>query len=156
MHDGESKRLYFISAKPESVGFSSDRLARLDTFLQQAIDRGDLPNAVTFIARKGKVIHYKAYGFRNIEKQIPLKTTDIFRIASQSKAVTTVALMTLYEEGKFGLDEPVSKYIQAFKDPMVIETLILPILIRVRPQKRDLHPPVVESYRRYPYVTLFT
>ena len=121
-HDGDSKRLYFISAKPESVGVSSDRLARLDTFIQQAIDRGDLPNAVTFIARKGKVIHYKAFGFRDIEKKIPLKTTDIFRIASQSKAVTTVALMTLYEEGKFGLDEPVSKYIQAFKNPRVIET----------------------------------
>ena len=121
-HDGESKLFYFISAKPESVGFSSDRLARLDTFLQQAVDRGDLPNAVTFIARKGKVIHYKAYGFRNIEKKIPLKTSDIFRIASQSKAVTTVALMTLYEEGKFGLDEPVSRYIPAFKNPRVIES----------------------------------
>src|SRR4030042_3223300 len=98
--ESEGKRLYFISAKPESVGFSSDRLARLDTFLQHAVDRGDLPNAVTFIASKGRVIHYKAFGFRNIENKIPLKTTDIFRIASQSKAVTTVALMTLYEEGK--------------------------------------------------------
>jgi CubicO group peptidase (beta-lactamase class C family) len=121
-HNGENKHLYFISARPESVGFSSDRLARLDTFLQQAVDRGDLPNAVTFIARRGKVIHNKAYGFRDIEKMIPLKTSDIFRIASQSKAVTTVALMTLYEEGKFGLDEPVSHYIQAFKNPRVIES----------------------------------
>jgi CubicO group peptidase (beta-lactamase class C family) len=77
---------------------------------------------VTFIVRKGKVIHNKAYGFRNIEKKIPLKTTDIFRIASQSKAITSVALMTLYEEGKFGLDEPISKYIPAFKNPRVIET----------------------------------
>lgn len=121
-HNGENKHLYFISARPESVGFSSDRLARLDTFIQQAVDRGDLPNAVTFIARRGKVIHNKAYGFRDIEKKIPLKTSDIFRIASQSKAVTTVALMTLYEEGKFGLDEPVSHYIQAFKNPRVIES----------------------------------
>jgi CubicO group peptidase (beta-lactamase class C family) len=121
-HDVEGKRLYYVSARPESVGFSSGRLARLDTFLQQAIDRGDIPNAVTFIARKGKVIHYRAYGFRNIEEKIPLKTSDIFRIASQSKAVTTVALMTLYEEGKFGLEEPVSNYIPAFKNPRVIET----------------------------------
>jgi CubicO group peptidase (beta-lactamase class C family) len=120
VHDSESKHLYFVSAKPESVGFSSDRLARLDSFLKQAIDRGDLPNAVTFIARKGKVIHNKAYGFRDIENKIPLKTNDIFRIASQSKAVTSVALMTLYEEGKFGLDEPVSKYIPAFKNPKVL------------------------------------
>jgi CubicO group peptidase (beta-lactamase class C family) len=121
-HDNEGKRLYYVSAKPESVGFSSFRLARLDTFLQQAVDRGDLPNAVTFIARKGKVVHYKAYGFRNIENKIPLQTTDIFRIASQSKAVTSVALMTLYEEGKFGLDEPVYKFIPAFKNPRVFET----------------------------------
>lgn len=121
-HDNEGKRLYYVRARPESVGFSLYRLARLDSFLQQAVDRGDLPNAVTFIARKGKVIHYKAYGYRNIENNIPLKTTDIFRIASQSKAVTSVALMTLYEEGKFGLDEPVSKYIPAFKNPRVLET----------------------------------
>jgi len=122
-NEGEGKRLYYVSAKPESVGFSSDRLARLDTFLQDAVDRGDIPNAVTFIACKGRVIHYKAFGFRDIENKIPLKTTDIFRIASQSKAVTTVALMTLYEEGKFGLDEPVSKYIPAFKNPQVFETV---------------------------------
>jgi CubicO group peptidase (beta-lactamase class C family) len=120
--DGDNKHMYFISAKPESVGISSSRLARLDTFLQQAIDRGNLPNAVTFIVRKGKVIHYKAYGYRNIENNIPLKTTDIFRIASQSKAITSVALMTLYEEGRFWLDDPVSDYIPAFKNPRVLET----------------------------------
>jgi CubicO group peptidase (beta-lactamase class C family) len=121
-NDGEGKHLYFVSAKPESAGFSTNRLARLDTFLQQAVNRGDLPNAVTFIVRHGKVIHNKAYGFRNIEKMIPLKTTDIFRIASQSKAITSVALMTLYEEGRFGLDEPVSKYLPAFKNPRVFES----------------------------------
>jgi CubicO group peptidase (beta-lactamase class C family) len=120
--DSDNKHMYFISAKPESVGISSSRLARLDTFLQQAIDQGNLPNAVTFIVRKGKVVHYKAYGYRNIENNIPLKTTDIFRIASQSKAITSVALMTLYEEGRFWLDDPVSNYIPAFKNPRVLET----------------------------------
>ncbi|MBN2274398.1 MAG: beta-lactamase family protein [Bacteroidales bacterium] len=118
----DNKYMYFISAKPESVGFSSNRLARLDTFLQQAVDRGDIPNAATFIVRKGKVVHYKAFGFRDIEKNIPLETTDIFRIASQSKAIISVALMTLYEEGRFWLDEPVSKYIPAFRNPTVLET----------------------------------
>jgi CubicO group peptidase (beta-lactamase class C family) len=121
-HDSDGRHIYYIRAKPESAGFSSARLARLDTFLQHAIDRGDIPNAVTFIARKGKIVHYKAFGFRNIEKKIPLKTNDIFRIASQSKAITSVGLMTLYEEGKFGLDEPVSNYITAFKNPGVMET----------------------------------
>jgi len=120
--DGDTKRMFFVSAKPESVGISSSRLARLDTFLQQSVERGLIPNAATFIVRKGKVVHYKAFGYRNIENNIPLKTTDIFRIASQSKAIITVALMTLYEEGRFWLDEPVSNYIPAFKSPTVLET----------------------------------
>jgi len=137
--DGENKRMYFISARPESVGFSSNRLARLDTFLQQAIDKGYLPNAVTFIARKGKVVHYKAYGYRNIENNIPLKTTDIFRIASQSKAIISVALMTLYEEGRFWLDEPISKYIPAFKNPRVLETFNpLDSTYTARPAKSEI------------------
>ncbi|MBN1416959.1 MAG: beta-lactamase family protein [Bacteroidales bacterium] len=117
-----SKHLYVITARPESVGFSSSRLAQLDTFLQQAVDKGLLPNAVTFVVRKGKLVHHKAFGYRNIENKIPLEVSDIFRIASQSKAITSVALMTLYEEGKFWLDEPVSNYITAFKNPGVIET----------------------------------
>ena len=120
--DNGNKHIFFVSAKPESAGFSSSRLARLDTFLQEAVDKGIIPNAVTFIVRKGKVVHYKAFGYRNIEKKIPLETTDIFRIASQSKAIISVALMTLYEEGRFWLDEPVSKYIPAFKNPRVIQT----------------------------------
>jgi CubicO group peptidase (beta-lactamase class C family) len=116
----ESKPQYFISAAPESVGFSSIRLARLDTFLKQAIDQKKIPNAVCFIARKGKVVYKKAYGFRNIEDSIPVQINDVFRIASQSKAIISVALMTLYEEGKFWLDDPVSKYIPSFSSPEVL------------------------------------
>ncbi len=116
----ESKPQYFVSATPESVGFSSIRLARLDTFLKHAVEQGKIPNAVSFIARKGKVVYKKAYGFRSIEDSIPVQVTDIFRIASQSKAIISVALMTLYEEGKFWLDDPVSKYIPAFSNPEVL------------------------------------
>lgn len=116
----ESKPQYFISATPESVGFSSIRLARLDTFLKRAVDQGRIPNAVSFIARKGKVVYKKAYGFRSIEDSIPVQINDIFRIASQSKAIISVALMTLYEEGKFWLDDPVSKYIPSFSNPEVL------------------------------------
>ncbi len=116
----ESKPQYFISATPESVGFSSIRLARLDTFIKQAVDQRKIPNAVCFIARKGKVVYRKAYGFRNIEDSIPVQINDIFRIASQSKAIISVALMTLYEEGKFWLDDPVSKYIPSFSNPEVL------------------------------------
>ncbi len=112
---------YFSAAKsPEEVGVSTSRLNRLDSFLNDYIARGILPNAVTFIARKGKVVHHKAFGFSNLEKKTPLKKDDIFRIASQTKAMTSLAVMLLYEEGKFLLDEPISNYIPAFKNPTVL------------------------------------
>ncbi|WP_077920783.1 serine hydrolase [Spirosoma sp. 209] len=105
---------------PTEAGFSAERLKRLDTFLQGLVDQGIAPNAVTFVARRGKVVHYKAFGYSNLEKKTPLKRDDIYRIASQSKAITTVALMTLFEEERFLLDDPISKYIPAFKNPKVL------------------------------------
>jgi CubicO group peptidase (beta-lactamase class C family) len=105
---------------PAEAGFSGERLKRLDTWLQSLIDQGIAPNAVTFVAHRGKVVHYKAFGYSNLEKKTPLKRDDMYRIASQSKAITTTALMTLFEEEKFLLDEPISKYIPAFKNPKVL------------------------------------
>lgn len=111
----------FTPAKsPAEVGFSAGRLKRLDAFLQGLIDQGIAPNAVTFVARHGKIVHHKAFGYSNLAKKTPLKRDDIYRIASQSKAVTTVALMTLLEEERFLLDDPISKYIPAFKNPKVL------------------------------------
>ena len=111
----------FILAKsPDEAGFSAERLKRVDTWLQGIIDQDIAPNAVTFIAHRGKIVHYKAFGYSNLAKKIPVKRDDLFRIASQSKAITTVTLMTLYEEEKFLLDDPISKYIPAFKNPNVL------------------------------------
>lgn len=111
----------FTTAKsPAEAGFSADRLKRLDSWLQSLIDQGLAPNAVTFVAHRGKVVHYKAVGYSNLEKKTPLKRDDFYRIASQSKAITTVTLMTLFEEEKFLLDDPISKYIPAFKGPKVL------------------------------------
>ena len=111
----------FTTARsPADAGFSADRLKRLDTWLQGLIDKDIAPNAVTFIAHRGKIVHYKAFGYSNLEKKIPLKRDDLYRIASQSKAITTTTLMTLYEEEKFLLDDPISKYIPAFKNPKVL------------------------------------
>jgi CubicO group peptidase (beta-lactamase class C family) len=104
----------------ESVGFSSERLARLDSFLIDYVKKGIMPNAITFVARHGKVVHYKAYGWKNIEKKEPLEQNSIFRIASQTKALTSVGLMMLYEKSKFLLNDPVSKYIPEFKNPQVL------------------------------------
>ncbi|GAB4006982.1 serine hydrolase domain-containing protein [Spirosoma migulaei] len=111
----------FTPAKsPAEAGFSADRLKRLDTWLQNLIDKDIAPNAVTFVAHRGKIVHYKAFGYSNLAKKTPLKRDDLYRIASQSKAITTVTLMTLYEEEKFLLDDPISKYIPAFKNPKVL------------------------------------
>ncbi|GAB4032318.1 serine hydrolase domain-containing protein [Spirosoma jeollabukense] len=113
---------FTIAKSPADAGFSADRLKRLDTWLQDLIDKDIAPNAVTFVAHKGKIVHYKAFGYSNLAKKIPLKRDDLYRIASQSKAITTVTLMTLFEEEKFLLDDPISKYIPAFKNPKVLVT----------------------------------
>lgn len=111
---------FTIARSPAEAGFSTERLKRLDAFLQGLIDEGIAPNAVTFVAHRGQVVHYKAFGYSNIEKKTPLKRDAIYRIASQTKAITTVTLMTLFEEEKFLLDDPISKYIPAFKNPEVL------------------------------------
>ncbi len=102
--------------------FDTERLKRLDSVFTKLVEKGEIPHAVTFVAHKGRVIHNKAYGWRNIEKQIPCTTSDYFRMASQTKAITVVGLLTLLEEGKFQLDEPVKKYIPEFANPKVIES----------------------------------
>jgi CubicO group peptidase (beta-lactamase class C family) len=105
---------------PEEVGFSSERLKKLDAHFQDIVDKGIAPNIVTLVARKGKIVHEKAFGYSSLENRTPLKKDDIFRIASQSKLITTVGLMMLFEEGKFFLDEPISKYIPSFKNTKVL------------------------------------
>ncbi len=110
-------------SNPADVGFSANRLAYIDALLSKYIQTGIMPNAVTFIARKGKVVHYKAYGYKNIERKELLKKDDIFRIASQTKALTSVALMMLYEKGMFLLDDPIEQYIPEFKNTKVLLSL---------------------------------
>ncbi|MFN4145261.1 MAG: serine hydrolase domain-containing protein [Runella sp.] len=130
----------FTTAKtPEEVGFSSERLKKLDRLLEGFVNQGIAPNAVTFIARRGKIVHFKAFGYSHLEKKTPLKKDDIFRIASQTKALTTVALLTLYEEGRFLLEDPVSKYIPAFKNPRVLESYDkTSLMFTTRPAKREI------------------
>lgn len=102
-------------------GISPDRLKRIDALLQEYVDKGWMPGAVALVARDGKIIYHKAVGYSNIEGKKPLVKDAIFRIASQTKAITSVGVMMLYEEGKLLLDDPVSKYIPEFKNPKVLD-----------------------------------
>ncbi len=116
-----SQQTFRTAASAASAGFSAERLHRIDSFFQAAVDRGLAPNAVTFIARKGQIVHHKAFGFSNLEKRTPARTDDIFRIASQTKLITTVAVLMLYEEGRLFLDDPISKFLPEFKDVQVMD-----------------------------------
>jgi CubicO group peptidase (beta-lactamase class C family) len=113
-------------AEPEEVGLSSERLSRIRPGLQKFIDSKKEPNFVTLVARKGKIVHYEAQGYMDFESQKPVKKDTIFRLWSNTKPITGVATMICLEEGLLNLDDPVSKYIPAFKDPVV----------RVREQRR--------------------
>ena len=110
---------------PENVGMSSERLQRLDAFLQKSVAQNNIPGAVAIVCRNGKIIYHKAFGSANNLVGRDMKTDDIFRIASMSKAVTSTAVMMLWEEGLFQLDDPISKYIPAFKNPVVLDSFTL-------------------------------
>ncbi len=109
-------------AKPEDAGLSSERLSRIDQLINEHVTKKWIPGAVIIIIRNGKIVLHKSYGYSDAEKQITLKKDDIFRIASQTKAITSLAIMMLFEEGKFLLDEPISKYIPEFKNQKVLKT----------------------------------
>ena len=100
---------------PESVGMSAERLNRIDAMCREAVNSGDLPGVVALVARNGKIVFHEAYGMADNSSNREMKTNDIFRIASQTKAITSTAVMMLWEEGKFRLDDPISKFIPEFK-----------------------------------------
>lgn len=105
---------------PESLGFSPERLARIDAVMQQHVEQRHLPGAMMILVRRGQVVYQKAFGYSDVEAKTPLRADDIFRIMSMSKAITSVAVMMLYEEGKLRLDDPVSKYLPSFKNPKIL------------------------------------
>ena len=106
-------------ASPESVGMSSERLKRLDATFQKIIDDKELPGVTLTIARKGKLVYQKSFGFQDREKSTSMSNDSIFRIYSMTKPVASVAAMILVEEGKLQLAEPISKYIPEFKEMKV-------------------------------------
>jgi CubicO group peptidase (beta-lactamase class C family) len=108
------------SVTPEDAGLSSERLTRVDNAIEQAIEEGQVAGAVALINRHGSTVYNKTFGMMDREADTPMRSDALFRIASMSKGITSTAIMILYEEGHFLLNDPVSKYIPAFKNPKVI------------------------------------
>lgn len=108
-------------ADASSLGFSAERLNRLDETFQSYIDHDQLAGSVILVARKGQVAYYKSFGYREIASYSPMEKDAIFRIASQTKAIVSVGIMILQEEGKLLIQDPVSKYIPEFKETTVAE-----------------------------------
>lgn len=102
-----------VTAAPEDVGMSADRLANLTRLIHGYVDLGKLPGVLTLVARRGQVVHLDIHGSRDIERDEPVTTDTIFRIYSMTKPIASVALMTLYERGAFLLEDPVSTYLPA-------------------------------------------
>ena len=106
---------------PEAAGFSSQRLHQIDKVMNEWVQKEWMNGGVALLVRNGKIAYYKAAGYNDIAAKSPLQKENIFRIASQTKAITSVAIMMLFEEGKLLLDDPVSKYIPAFKKQSVLD-----------------------------------
>lgn len=110
------------TAKPESVGMSSARLARIEAAMQSYIDRDLTPGVITAIVRQGKLVHFKVQGDMDVAAGKAMRDDAIFRIASMTKPIASAALMMLWEEGRFQLRDPVAKFIPEFADVKVSTT----------------------------------
>lgn len=110
------------TASPESVGMSSTRLKMMAEKMHEFVDKGILSNVQTAVIRKGKLVHMDTYGYEDIASKDPLKENSIFRIYSMTKPIVSIGLMMLYEEGAFQLNDPLHKYVPAFKEMQVHTT----------------------------------
>jgi len=133
------------TAKPEDVGFSSERLAYIDAFLTERVSHGDLAGIVTLISRHGKVVHFSAIGYADLEKQRKMEKDTIFRQYSMTKAIASTALMTLYEQGRFQMRDPISKYLPEFANIRVLRTPDSPLDETVAPER----PPSIHDIFRH-------
>jgi len=111
-----------VEGNAKEVGLSPERLSKIDAMISAEVSNSNIPGAVALITRKGKIVFHKAYGMANMEKKTPLQKDAIFRIASQTKAITSTAVMMLWEEGNFQLDDNISKYIPEFGEAQILDT----------------------------------
>lgn len=111
-----------INSLTDTQGVSSERLKRIDSYFEKALSDSIIPGGVALMARDGKIVYHKAFGIENPETGNPYRTDHIFRIASMTKAVTSLAVLMLWEEGKFFLDDPIEKYIPEFKNAHILNS----------------------------------
>ena len=127
---------------PETAGFSSQRLALIDTYIARQLANGRLPGVSVLLMRHGKIVLEKAYGRANLDTGTPLKLDNIFRIYSQTKPVTAVAMLILFEQGKWHFDDPVTRFIPEFKQLRVFKSISPDGAIQTEPQSR---PPTMRE-----------
>ncbi|MDE0123621.1 MAG: serine hydrolase [Bryobacterales bacterium] len=108
-----------VGAQNQTEGFSDDRLARVDEAMERYVNDGEVPGIVGLIARRGKIVYHKSFGYRDVEAKAHMSNDVIFRIASMTKPIASVAAMMLWEEGRFQLRDPVSKFLPEFADMKV-------------------------------------
>ncbi len=106
-------------SNPEQSGLSTERLQRVHALMQRYIESGDIAGSVTLVARKGHMVRLEAQGVMDLESKKPMRADSIFRLASMTKPITSLAVMMLHEEGKFLLNDPVSKFLPEFKNPKI-------------------------------------
>lgn len=109
-----------LSGEGAAASFTPNRLARIDSLILRLIAERKIPGAVVMLVRDGNVEYHKAFGVRELATQTPMRRDDIFRIASQTKAITSLAAMMLWEEGRFSLDDPIAKYLPEFAKVRVL------------------------------------
>jgi CubicO group peptidase (beta-lactamase class C family) len=111
------------ASSPEALGFDSARLAKLDTYMSGVVAQGRVAGATTLLARHGKIVSYKTYGKKSLATGAPMTEDTIFRIYSMTKPITGVAMMILFEEGRWRLDDPVTRFVPEFKNLRVVKTV---------------------------------
>lgn len=116
---GSCQVIWTPTTPDQAVDYS--RLARIDNFIDSFVRQGWINGVVTIVIHDGHVVQYKGYGYANIEEHKPMRRDDLFRIASQTKAIVSVGLMQLWEQGKFYLDEPIADFLPAFRNMTVLD-----------------------------------
>lgn len=120
-------------AKPEAVGVSSERLERIRRFIGSYIESNQIAGAVTLVARKGKIVHYQAQGWRNKEESLPMERNSLFWLASMTKPIVSTALMMLWEDGIFMLDDPISRWLPGYAEKQVRDPVTQRLIPALRP-----------------------